>query len=52
MRRRQQGSGCGGSREVLRRALMPSNRRPTLRWLSFRPSPSRLSNMSMSTSPF
>ncbi|CAK9325170.1 unnamed protein product [Citrullus colocynthis] len=36
-----------GSREVLRRALMPPSRRPTLRWMNFRPTPSRLSNMSM-----
>lgn len=35
-----------GSREVLRRALAPPSRRPTLRWLNFRPTPSRLSNMS------
>ncbi|KAG6591981.1 hypothetical protein SDJN03_14327, partial [Cucurbita argyrosperma subsp. sororia] len=36
-----------GRREVLRRALMPPTRKPTLRWLNFRPTPSRLSNMSM-----
>ncbi|KAG6607862.1 hypothetical protein SDJN02_01017, partial [Cucurbita argyrosperma subsp. argyrosperma] len=36
-----------GRREMLRRALTPPNRRPTLRWLNFRATPSRLSNMSM-----
>ncbi|KAA0036871.1 uncharacterized protein E5676_scaffold110G002460 [Cucumis melo var. makuwa] len=39
-----------GSREVLRRALMPPSRRPTLRWMNFRPTPSRLSMMSMAES--
>ncbi|CAN0915581.1 hypothetical protein LINGRAHAP2_LOCUS29213 [Linum grandiflorum] len=43
-RRRQQ---AAGSREVLRRALMPPTRRPSLRWVNFRPSPSRLCKMSM-----
>ncbi|CAN1154086.1 hypothetical protein LINPERHAP2_LOCUS19814 [Linum perenne] len=50
LRRRQQSSG--GSREVLRRALMPPSKRPSLRWLNFRPTPSRLSNMSMAKSEF
>ncbi|TKY66558.1 hypothetical protein E2542_SST09434 [Spatholobus suberectus] len=36
-----------GNKEVLRRALAPPpTRRIGLRWLSFRPTPSRLSNMS------
>ncbi|CAK7327577.1 unnamed protein product [Dovyalis caffra] len=35
------------NREILRRALAPTNQRLTLRWLNFRPTPSRLSNMSM-----
>ncbi|KAF3533867.1 hypothetical protein DY000_02042955 [Brassica cretica] len=35
-----------GSREVLRRALMPPIRRMNLRWLNFRPTPSRLCRMS------
>ncbi|KAL3503257.1 hypothetical protein ACH5RR_037706 [Cinchona calisaya] len=34
-------------KEILRRALTPPARRPTLRWLNFRPTPSRLCNMSM-----
>ncbi|XP_062170162.1 uncharacterized protein LOC133875908 [Alnus glutinosa] len=34
------------SKEVLRRALTPPIRRFSLRWLNFRPKPSRLSNMS------
>ncbi|CAI0375949.1 unnamed protein product [Linum tenue] len=38
---------AAGSREVLRRALMPAGRRPSLRWVNFRPTPSRLCNMSM-----
>ncbi|CAL1352810.1 unnamed protein product [Linum trigynum] len=38
---------AAGSREVLRRALMPASRRPSLRWVNFRPTPSRLCNMSM-----
>ncbi|CAI0439045.1 unnamed protein product [Linum tenue] len=39
---------AAGSREVLRRALMPASRRPSLRrWNNFRPTPSRLCNMSM-----
>ncbi|KAJ6966507.1 hypothetical protein NC652_004151 [Populus alba x Populus x berolinensis] len=33
--------------EILRRALAPPNRRLTLRWFNFQPTPSRLSNMSM-----
>ncbi|CAN1243234.1 hypothetical protein LINPERPRIM_LOCUS5609 [Linum perenne] len=44
MRRRNE---AAGSREMLRRALKPPTRRPSLRWVNFRPSPSRLSNMSM-----
>lgn len=36
-----------GSKEILRRALSPPNRRLSLRWWNFRPTPSRLSNMSM-----
>ncbi|KAL2331469.1 hypothetical protein Fmac_019050 [Flemingia macrophylla] len=35
------------SKEILRRALMPPTKRLGLRWLNFRPTPSRLSNMSM-----
>ncbi|CAF2101227.1 uncharacterized protein LOC103869910 [Brassica rapa] len=35
-----------GSREVLRRALTPPIRRMNLRWLNFRPTPSRLCKMS------
>ncbi|KAL9346009.1 hypothetical protein Peur_060862 [Populus x canadensis] len=35
------------NKEILRRALAPPNRRLTLRWFNFRPTPSRLSNMSM-----
>ncbi|KAI4333709.1 hypothetical protein L6164_018482 [Bauhinia variegata] len=35
------------SREILRRAITPPPRRLGLRWLNFRPTPSRLSNMSM-----
>uniref|UniRef100_A0A6N2L815 Uncharacterized protein n=1 Tax=Salix viminalis TaxID=40686 RepID=A0A6N2L815_SALVM len=35
------------NREILRRALAPPNRRLTLRWFNFQPTPSRLSNMSM-----
>ncbi|EEF29697.1 uncharacterized protein LOC8268674 [Ricinus communis] len=35
------------SREILRRALAPPNRKMSLRWWNFRPTPSRLSNMSM-----
>lgn len=34
-------------KEILRRALTPPAKRPTLRWLDFRPTPSRLCNMSM-----
>ncbi|GLT69375.1 hypothetical protein SLA2020_415320 [Shorea laevis] len=37
--------GCP-NKEILRRALTPPNRRLTLRWWNFRPTPSRLSNMS------
>lgn len=32
---------------ILRRALSPPARRSSLRWLNFRPTPSRLSNMSV-----
>ncbi|XP_010503091.1 PREDICTED: uncharacterized protein LOC104765381 [Camelina sativa] len=35
-----------GSKEVLRRALTPPIRRMNLRWLNFRPTPSRLCKMS------
>ncbi|OMP04624.1 hypothetical protein COLO4_09450 [Corchorus olitorius] len=35
------------NKEILRRALTPPNRKMTLRWWNFRPTPSRLSNMSM-----
>ncbi|XP_054813902.1 uncharacterized protein LOC129314482 [Prosopis cineraria] len=35
------------SQEILRRALTPPPRRLKLRWLNFRPTPSRLSVMSM-----
>ncbi|XP_010535119.1 PREDICTED: uncharacterized protein LOC104810490 [Tarenaya hassleriana] len=35
-----------GSREVLRRAMTPPGRRISLRWWNFRPTPSRLCNMS------
>ncbi|CAN8259223.1 unnamed protein product [Cochlearia groenlandica] len=35
-----------GNREVLRRALTPPTRRMNLRWLNFRPTPSRLCKMS------
>ncbi|KAL4619523.1 hypothetical protein ACB092_06G085200 [Castanea dentata] len=34
-------------KEVLRRALIPPPRRFSLRWFNFRPTPSRLSNMSV-----
>ncbi|CAN8269299.1 unnamed protein product [Cochlearia groenlandica] len=36
---------CDGSREVLKRALTPPIRRMNLRWLNFRPTPSRLCKM-------
>ncbi|KAL5737960.1 hypothetical protein ACOSP7_030721 [Xanthoceras sorbifolium] len=36
----------GGNKEVINRALSPSNRRLSLRWWNFRPTPSRLSIMS------
>ncbi|KAJ6724426.1 hypothetical protein OIU85_022357 [Salix viminalis] len=35
------------NKELLTRALAPPNRRLTLRWFNFRPTPSRLCNMSM-----
>lgn len=35
-----------GNKEIIRRALAPTNRRLSLRWWNFRPTPSRLSNMS------
>ncbi|XP_022735571.1 uncharacterized protein LOC111288890 [Durio zibethinus] len=35
------------NKEILMRALTPPNRKMTLRWWNFRPTPSRLSNMSM-----
>ncbi|MCD7459031.1 hypothetical protein HAX54_039846 [Datura stramonium] len=34
------------SKEIIKRALTPPARRPTLRWLDFKPTPSRLCNMS------
>nr|KYP39953.1 hypothetical protein KK1_038728 [Cajanus cajan] len=34
-------------KEILRRALMPPTKCLGLRWLNFKPTPSRLSNMSM-----
>ncbi|XVE80196.1 hypothetical protein DITRI_Ditri14bG0120200 [Diplodiscus trichospermus] len=37
----------GANKEILRRALTPPNRKMTFRWWNFRPTPSRLSNMSM-----
>ncbi|KAK9004970.1 hypothetical protein V6N11_042420 [Hibiscus sabdariffa] len=38
----------GANKEVLRRALAPPpNRKMTVRWWNFKPTPSRLSNMSM-----
>ncbi|KAK2369607.1 hypothetical protein P8452_57173 [Trifolium repens] len=39
-----------GSKEILRRALMPPPKRLGLRWLNFKPTPSRLSIMSMAAS--
>lgn len=41
--------GRKGDREVVKRALTRPIRRPSLRWLNFRPTPSRLSNMSMAS---
>ncbi|CAI9772753.1 unnamed protein product [Fraxinus pennsylvanica] len=41
LRRRQ------GNREIIRRALAPPCHRPSWRWWNFRPTPSRLSKMSM-----
>ncbi|KAK8648468.1 hypothetical protein V6N13_129220 [Hibiscus sabdariffa] len=39
---------CGANKEILRRALAPPpNRKMTVRWWNFKPTPSRLSNMSM-----
>ncbi|XVF78167.1 hypothetical protein PTKIN_Ptkin14bG0107800 [Pterospermum kingtungense] len=35
------------NKEILRRALTPPNKKITLRWLNFRPTPSRFSNISM-----
>lgn len=35
-----------GNKEIIRRALAPTNRTLSLRWWNFRPTPSRLSNMS------
>ncbi|XWS27972.1 hypothetical protein CRYUN_Cryun25bG0026100 [Craigia yunnanensis] len=35
------------NKEILRRALTPPNRKMTLRWWNFKPTPSRLSNMFM-----
>ncbi|GMI63673.1 hypothetical protein like AT3G15518 [Hibiscus trionum] len=36
-----------GNKEIIRRAITPPNRKMTLRWWNFRPTPSRLSNMSV-----
>ncbi|XP_031264069.1 uncharacterized protein LOC116122345 [Pistacia vera] len=36
-----------GNKEIIRRALAPTNRRFSLRWWNFQPRPSRLCNMSM-----
>ncbi|GMJ13904.1 hypothetical protein like AT3G15518 [Hibiscus trionum] len=36
-----------GNKEMIRRAITPPNRKMTLRWWNFKPTPSRLSNMSM-----
>ncbi|KAK8579203.1 hypothetical protein V6N13_142418 [Hibiscus sabdariffa] len=44
---RQNTKRCGGNKEIIRRAITPPNRKMTLRWWNFRPTPSRLSNMSM-----
>lgn len=41
--------GRKGDREVVKRALTRPMRRPSLRWLNFKPTPSRLSNMSMAS---
>ncbi|KAL4272365.1 hypothetical protein GQ457_13G003250 [Hibiscus cannabinus] len=39
---------CGANKEILRRALAPPpNRKMIVRWWNFKPTPSRLSNMSM-----
>ncbi|KAK9056975.1 hypothetical protein SSX86_024340 [Deinandra increscens subsp. villosa] len=35
------------SKEIIRRALTPPTRKPIRRWFDFRPTPSRLSVMSM-----
>ncbi|XP_004487677.1 uncharacterized protein [Cicer arietinum] len=40
------------SKEILRRALTPPPKRLGLRWLNFKPTPSRLSNMSMASCSF
>ncbi|KAL5081693.1 hypothetical protein RYX36_010114 [Vicia faba] len=37
------------SKEILRRALMPAPKRFALRWLNFKPTPSRLSVMSLAS---
>ncbi|KAL4280349.1 hypothetical protein GQ457_03G023860 [Hibiscus cannabinus] len=44
---RQNTRRCVGNKEIIRRAITPPNRKMTLRWWNFRPTPSRLSNMSM-----
>ncbi|XP_065864547.1 uncharacterized protein [Euphorbia lathyris] len=36
-------------KEIIRRALSPPAKRMSLRWCNFRPTPSRLSNMSMAS---
>ncbi|KAK2639152.1 hypothetical protein Ddye_026947 [Dipteronia dyeriana] len=43
---RQKLKTLSGNKEIIRRALTPSNRRLTLRFWNFRPTPSRLSIMS------
>ncbi|KAB1669527.1 hypothetical protein ERO13_D05G360000v2 [Gossypium hirsutum] len=43
---RQNTKRYGGNKEIIRRAITP-NRKMTLRWWNFRPTPSRLSNMTM-----
>ncbi|MBA0625374.1 hypothetical protein Godav_010577 [Gossypium davidsonii] len=43
---RQNMKRYSGNKEIIRRAITP-NRKMTLRWWNFRPTPSRLSNMTM-----
>ncbi|PON81870.1 hypothetical protein TorRG33x02_223860 [Trema orientale] len=50
IRCRRRGHGTPAAGEVLiQRALTPPKRRLTLRWWNFRPTPSRLSSMSMAS---